>query len=103
MYLHKICIRIEYLYDKAKNHNNLFMLRLFFCCAFLFCFAPPASNWITQTKNQLSANYNFIHFNLSYVGENAIAIKSERDVLIEELLLQAGMQATGTGTGTGLL
>lgn len=81
------------------------MLRLFFCCAFFFCFVsrpPPASNWITQTKNQLSANYNYIHFNLSYVGENAIAIKSERDVLIEELLLQAGMQATGTDTGTGL-
>lgn len=78
------------------------MLRLFFCaffCFFLFCFAHLASNWITQTKNQLSANYNFIHLNSGYVGENAIAIKSERDVLIEELLLQA--TGTGTGTGTG--
>lgn len=33
-----------------------------------------------------------IHLKLSYVGENAIAIKSERDVLIEELLLQAQAQ-----------
>lgn len=27
-----------YLYDKAKNHNNLYVLLIFFCCAFFSFF-----------------------------------------------------------------
>lgn len=54
-----------YLYDKAKNHNSLYtyvahllLLCILFVFFYLFCFAPLAANWITQTENQLSANYN---------------------------------------------
>lgn len=75
---------------------------IYICCAFSFVvhsfrflfvlFRAPCCQLDNTNQKSAECKLQLIHWKLSYVGENAIAIKSERDVLIEELLLQAQAQ-----------